>query len=438
MVAHRKQDIEFVPSLQLFGTARNQSPLTVLAGPNNSGKSLTLRWLKYTLGKTAYFVGTNRFYHVYHFSTGIREANELDQLESNFHSHFNDERHNYEQNVFDLSRIIIGLSNKRRTELFTLCGELIGNNFSLMKVDEENDLSPRYIDMDGQNLSVGSTGTRLLITILGLCMDDRFTSILIDEPELGLSPKVQTALATFLQDQEERKKYFPHLERVYLATHSHLFLARTDITSNFVVTKEGKRINLTRLQDINDFHRLQFNLLGNALESMFFPSAIIVVEGKTDHAYIDRVTQLRLRGRRVAVIPGAGDVKKKIYGLREAFGEFDKSPFRPRLFVLLDKIHQPGLADELTKLGILPANIIVWPKNGIEYYYPPEILASIFACTSDQLNSLTVAGDIVSLNGINKTKNELVTEVLRQMDGSTRLPAEVSERLLRPVEAAIA
>jgi len=274
MPGHRKQDIEFIPSLQLFGQARNQSPVTVLAGPNNSGKSLTLRWLKSTLGKTAYFVGTNRFYHVYHFSTGIREVNELDQLENNFNSHFNDESHNYEQNVFDLSRIIIGLSDDRRNKLFALCGQLLGNEFTLKKVDGQNDLSPRYIDMDGQNLSVGSTGTRLLMTVLGLCMDERFTSILIDEPELGLSPKIQTALSTFLQDQEERRRYFPHLKRVYLATHSHLFLARSDITSNYLVTKDGKRINLNRVQDISEFHRLQFNLLGNAFESMFFPSAI--------------------------------------------------------------------------------------------------------------------------------------------------------------------
>ncbi len=48
----------------------------------------------------------------------------------------------------------------------------------------------RYVDMDGQNLSVGSTGTRLLMTILGLCMDPAFESILIDEPELGLGPKI--------------------------------------------------------------------------------------------------------------------------------------------------------------------------------------------------------------------------------------------------------
>jgi len=329
------------------------------------------------------------------------------------------------------------LSDNRRANLFALCGELIGNNFTLKKVDEQNDLSPRYIDMDGQNLSVGSSGTRLLMTMLGLCMDERFTSMLIDEPELGLSPKVQAALSSFFQDQEERKKYFPHLERVYLATHSHLFLDRSDITSNYVVTKNGKRINLARVQDIGDFHRLQFNLLGNAFESMFFPSAIVVVEGKTDHAYIDRVTQLHLRGRRVTVIPGAGDVKRKIYGLREAFGDFEKSPFRPRLFVVLDKTHQPNLEAELEKLGILPANIVVWSKNGIEYYYPPDLLAVIFACTPEQLKNLTITGDVVSLNGINKTKSELSAEVLRQMDGSTRLPEEFADRLLRPLETAI-
>jgi hypothetical protein len=46
----------------------------------------------------------------------------------------------------------------------------------------------RYIDVAGQNLSVGSTGIRLLVTVLGLCMDEVFHTILIDEPELGLGP----------------------------------------------------------------------------------------------------------------------------------------------------------------------------------------------------------------------------------------------------------
>jgi predicted ATP-dependent endonuclease of OLD family len=141
-------------------------------------------------------------------------------------------------------------------------------------------------------------------------MDNRFTTILIDEPELGLSPRVQAALSKFFQDENERRRYFPHLERIFLATHSHLFLARSDIASNYIVAKQGKRIDLARVQSIGDFHRLQFNLLGNAFESMFFPSAIVVVEGKTDHAYIDRAVQLSFPDRRVTVIPASGDVKK--------------------------------------------------------------------------------------------------------------------------------
>ncbi len=187
-----KHELEFVPSLQDFGQMRSQAEYTVLAGPNNSGKSLTLRYLKSTLGRNAYFVGTNRFYHVYHLSTGIRPTNELDQFESTFQNHFNDDSHNHEQNVFDLGRILQGLKDSRRDKLFELCGELIGSKFSLKKVEEENDLSPRYIDMDGQNLSVGSTGTRLLMTVLGLCMDDRFNTILIDEYLLSLTRPISS------------------------------------------------------------------------------------------------------------------------------------------------------------------------------------------------------------------------------------------------------
>lgn len=437
MAAHKKQDIEFVPSLQLFGQSRAQSPYTALAGPNNSGKSLALRSLKYTLGKSSYFVGTNRFYHVYHLSTSLRQTNELDQFESNFQSQFNDESHNHEQNVFDLARIITSLSDRRRTDLFTLCGALIGSTFSMKQVEEDNDLSPRYIDMDGQNLSVGSTGTRLLMTILGICMDDRFKTILIDEPELGLSPKVQSALSAFLQDAVERRKYFPHLERVFVSTHSHLFLSRSDMTSNYVISKEGPRVSLTRIQDINDFHRLQFNLLGNSLESLYFPSAIVVVEGKTDYAYLDRVIAVKFSGRRVTVIPSGGDVKKKVYALKESFGDLERSPFRARIFVVLDKVHQPGLSDELVRLGVLSANIVIWPKNGIEYYYPPEILQSVFSCTAEQTEQLAIVNDVVSLNGIPKTKNDLATEVIRQIDGDTNLPAELLDRLLQPLERAI-
>ncbi|MDN3918744.1 ATP-dependent nuclease [Roseateles violae] len=432
-----KQDLEFIPSLQLFSQSRAQARYTVLAGPNNSGKSLTLRWLKSTLGRSAYFVGTNRFYHVYHLSTGLRQANELEQFESSFQSQFHDDSHNHEQNVLDLGRILQGLKDVRRNQLFELCGSLIGATFSLQQVEPGNDLSPRYIDMDGQNLSVGSTGTRLLMTVLGLCMDDRFSTILIDEPELGLSPKVQSALSSFFQDQVQRAKYFPHLERVFVATHSNLFLSRNDVTDNFVVTKEGRKVSIARTLTIQDFHKLQFNLLGNSLETLFFPSAVVVVEGKTDYAYLERVIGIRMAGRKVTVVPGNGDVKKKVYALKELLGDFERSPFRGRVFVVLDSVHQPGLSDELARMGVLAAHIVVWPKNGIEYYYPRSILQSVFSASLEQVEQLAIDGDRISVNGITRTKNELATEVIKQLTEATEYPVELESGLLSPLSNAV-
>ena len=74
--------LQFSPSLEEFAKLRAGSSSTVPSGSNNSGKSLVLKYLKSTMCRTAYMVGTNRFYHVYHFSTALRDPNELDQFES--------------------------------------------------------------------------------------------------------------------------------------------------------------------------------------------------------------------------------------------------------------------------------------------------------------------------------------------------------------------
>jgi len=293
--------ISFEPNIGDLLEARRGHPLTVLAGANNSGKTLVLKHLKRQLGRSAYMIGANRFYHVFHFASALRDPNELDQFEQQFQSAFFQEQANHEQNLFDLQRVIVSLTDSERDRLLTLCGRLLGNTFSMKKAQEDNDLSPRYIDMDGQNVSVGSTGVRLLLTILGICMDTRFPIVLIDEPELGLGPRVQEAVSRFFQDAEQRRAYFQHLESVFLSTHSHLFLARSDIRENYVVAKHGDTVSLTQITDVSDFHRLQFNLLGNSLDALFLPAGIVIVEGKTDHAYLQRVLHLRFPSRRSRV-----------------------------------------------------------------------------------------------------------------------------------------
>jgi predicted ATPase len=437
-VAHpARGGLTFTPTLEEFAKERAGSSVTVLSGGNNSGKSLVLKWLKHTMGKTAHMVGTNRFYHMYHFSAALRDPNELDQFENQFQSNFWSEQYNYEQNYIDLNRTILGLSDRQRTSLFELCGRLIGSSFSLQRVQPDNELSVRYIDVGGQNLSVASTGTRLLMTILGICMDDRFKTLLIDEPELGLSPRVQSALVAFLQDPVERPKYFPHLKQVLLATHSHLFLHRNDLTSNYIVSKDASHLTLSRVQNVGDFHRLQFNLLGNSLEGLFLPSSVVYVEGETDQQYLERRCALRFAGHNVVVVRSGGDPKQKLHSLRETLGDLQKSPLRDRLFVVVDSVHAKGLQAELVQMGLPPDNFIVWARNGIEYVYPPQVMTRVFCCSEEQLATLTFKEDVVCLNGIELRKRELCQEVVRSLDTSTVYPAELEAKLLTNISNAI-
>jgi predicted ATP-dependent endonuclease of OLD family len=434
-----KSGLSFTPTLDQFASTRSGTASTVLSGGNNSGKSLVLKYLKSTMGKTAYMVGTNRFYHVYHFSTAMRDPNQLEQFESQFNSNFRNEEYNYEQNYIDLNAIIVGLSNDQRAKLFELCGRLLGSRIALRKIDEGNDLSMRYIDIDGQNLSVASTGTRLLMTMLGICMDDRFKTLLIDEPELGLSPRIQRSLASFLHDPVERQTYFPHLKQVVLATHSAHFLKTTDLGSNFIVSKDAAHISLTQVDGIGAFHRLQFNLLGNSLDGLFLPSSILYVEGQTDQKFIERICGHQFAGRNVVVIRSGGDgeLKKKLHSLQESLGGLNSSPLRSRVFVIVDSVHAAGLKAELTKIGLLPENFIAWQSNGIEFQYPPQILSEIFRCDIGIVSQLALAGDLVTLNGITHTKNELCDLVVARLHASTALVPEFENLLLARLTEAI-
>ena len=98
-----KSELVFNPPLDSFSDERKERPLTVFSGANNSGKSLVLKWLKQKLGKGSYMIGTNRFYHVYHFSTGVRDPNQAENFEQQFQGNFHQEEFNYEHNIYDLN-----------------------------------------------------------------------------------------------------------------------------------------------------------------------------------------------------------------------------------------------------------------------------------------------------------------------------------------------
>jgi len=427
----------FDPNLSEFLQSRDNSYYTTLSGGNNSGKSVILKNMKMRLGRRAYMAGPQRFYHVFELSTQRWNLQDYDSWDHQFRHQFSHEETNTEHNFIDLGRVLGSLKDKKREQLFSICSTLIGGKFSLKRRDSDNELSPRYVDMDGQNLAVGSTGTRLLMTLLGLCMDEQFDVMLIDEPELGLSPRVQSALALFLADKKQRDIYFPHLKSIFVSTHSHAFLDRNNIENNFIISKSNKKVSIRQVDSVGALHDLQFNMLGNSLENLFLPSAFIICEGKTDKPFIERLVQLRHPGRKILVIEGQGDVKRVFRSLTQSLGDIYKSPFRSRTFLILDSIHTKGTKQDLVDMGALENNVVVWDKNGIEYVYPPRALSSVFGCAEEDLYKISILSDEVSHNGITKRKSDLCREILSYMTPQDTQAAELEEKLLKPLSESI-
>ena len=425
-------DVEFNPTLEEIYAKLGSKSTTVLSGPNNCGKTLLLKQLFSLVGQGGYLIGCNRFSHVDVLNTRQIDEHEHRRYYDNFIHNLYTSKQNTENNDLQLQQIMTTLKDRQRRKLFEICKHLIGSDFSLKRTDPENSFSPFYVDIDGENLRYSSTGTRLLLTLLGTLLDERFTVLLVDEPEIGLSPRIQAVLSNFLYDEKHRKEFCPHLRQLYIATHSHLFLDRKILSNNYILKKNMNTVSVEAMKSVSDFHQLQFDMLGNELESLFLPSAIVIAEGDSDVTYLTKIVQLHIPNRKVSIIRAGGDgeVQNKLNVLREAFGDFAMSPYRDRLFVALDKRHTLN-KERIKKQGVKSSHIFIWSKNGIEYFYPQKLLASAFCCNLSELSAIKMENDPIEFNGIRKTKKELAQFITDQTTLEHSLNSELSSLIDR-------
>jgi hypothetical protein len=267
-------------------------------------------------------------------------------------------------------------------------------------------------------------------------LDTDYDTYLIDEPELGISPEAQAVLAEFLFDRAHRQKYFSHIRTLVFATHSTVFLDRKNFSNNYMVQKSGDEISINGISTQSELNKIHFFLLGNRFETLYLPSAIVLVEGKCDHRFIERVTALRFPNSQLSIISANGDsrIKEILTVARGLLSDIQRSPYRDRIFVVLDSVHSAGLPAQLVQMGIPQENIVKWPLNGIEYYYPPEIMDKIFGAGG----LIHMDGDRISRNGQTYTKVELLERVVSQLDSSTQHHSELESKLLNPLWQKIA
>lgn len=416
--------INLTPESKKVFSEMQQNSLSILVWRNNSWKSLLLNSLKVKIWSWANIIYVNRYQNFSVISEFSPNENEREQLHNSFMQQ-SQQPQNSENVLVWLSQIFGKLHGDKLDTLYELIEKFFDIKMEPKNIQEWYPFSQKYLNCNGVNLAYMSSGFRLCLYLLAAMLDDKFSIFIIDEPELGISPELQWNLADLLLNKENREKYFPHVKQLILATHSTIFLDSQVIGNNYMIKKNGNEISIQKTANISELRNIHFFLLGNRFETLSLPSAIVLVEWKTDKQFINFVFAKRFPNKKISV--QFGDWKKSdqkewwdghIVSLGRKIAEtldIQSSPYKTRTFVVLDKKNS-------TKKWTLETywfekdNIIEFPENGIEYYYPAEIIDEIFW----KEWKLEIDGDFVKKGDISKTKDQLCNEVLSKINDKSK------------------
>ena len=427
----RFTDLAFTPDITEMVPPNGAGAVAVLTGANNSGKSAYLK--KLITDPTRLYIGINRFYSVHHLPNYQSNANERNQWFNSMNAHYNQEYQNFENSFYNAASGITGLTNTRRTVLMSTFQELFGLKIEVKPEDPDNEFSNRYIDIDGDSLSVTSSGTRLFLSLLAALMDNRFHTVAIDEPELGLSPTLQRRLSEILVRGHRKADLFPHNPNIIISTHSHLFLDRQTPANNWIVTKAGNLISARRCSGFSELHDIQFRLLGNDLGELFLPDFAMFVEGETDRLYLEKVLAVTLPKAKVAIQSCGGDLAARLTYWAASLGDMQLSPYRNRTLIIYDKVKQAGIIRACDNAGLPPQSRVEWSENGIEFLYPLGLLQIIYRQPALTYADLQFDKDRVSVGDLSYTKMELCRKVIAEITAQTAFPQEIDQKLLAPM-----
>lgn len=213
-----------------------ESEYSVLVGRNNCGKSFLLKTLTEQVGLDAAYIGPARYTNFnqipFYTSRPTKKTDFWRQFQQ-----WRRAEYTVDNSPINLQQSIAEFDDATRADFFEILRSLLDVDIEVSKADPNNEMSLRYLSCGGHNLAYTSSGVRLIASVLTCLLDKDYTTILIDEPELGISPEAQGVLADFLFDRSSRSKYFPHLNTLVFATHSTIFLDRSHLSNNYVVRK---------------------------------------------------------------------------------------------------------------------------------------------------------------------------------------------------------
>jgi hypothetical protein len=347
---------------------------TALVGPNNAGKSSLLQLIFRSLyvdpefgSASLCFIPADRDYVDPTTQTGGRALN-----------NWNDEM--YSQLIAAPIQMASGPIGPNRSELTRL---LLHGDF-LPQMDKLNDLLPRFglppVTLAGAQevqfvqivVHAQGSGLRSLLPILAAITNDDIEAVFIDEPELGLEPRLQKALRDLLVETATTKRV------IATATHSHLLIDRQETESTQIVTRDDAGTSVETVTTLERLYSLTFDLLGSSTEDLFFPRNYLIVEGASDQVIVERV--LELLGQPASAIKvlsaqGVDEVRAREISVVRALVPLivNDSPYAGRVVAMIDMPGEPEAGNVQRLRQDLGDRLYVLDEPTIEAYVPAEI-----------------------------------------------------------------
>ena len=415
MKAHLMTEIQdFDGQLVENPLSLNLSNFTVLVGENNSGKSTLLRYMCRN-NPNAHLININRTVITGEGATNKDYVNNIQGYSAQIKDATDDNVLN--KNIQVLQELF-NLNDGDRNQIINYYNKYFPDKAVIERENIDNTASAQILKMNGFSITKQGSGARAILEILVKIFDPNIELICIDEPELALEPKLQKKLYQAIQKVSKSKK-------IVIATHSHHFLDRDVISNNYVCKRNRlNKITVTRVRNEVEIRNIIFKLLGSDLSDISLPNKLIIVEGVSDVAFIQKVLILVSRSD-YSIFPAESDskIKPAIEGI-SAYLKFVKTlapVYKDRIWVISDRQTDDKRIREWRTLLDDQANqnnrVNVLTKNGIEYYYPENILQSIFS-TQDPGSKIVkayLASSPNTYNSITLSKHELATRVVDKL-----------------------
>src|SRR6266487_1065398 len=207
-----------------------------------------------------------------------------------------------------------------------------------------NDRSDELL-IDNRPITQMGTGARSLLMVIMALIHPDYTTLLIDEPELFLEPRLQKALRDLFMQKATEK-------RIVAATHSHLFLNRAEDQYDHNFYFDGATDTTTNLKVTStktDLRDLTFKLLGASFSDLMLPENYLVVEGGSDYIFLSRVAQLidsvKAAKLQIAYVQGIQNALPSVNAIAEMIRPYyaEESIYSERIVCLID---EPNNKDE--------------------------------------------------------------------------------------------